>query len=107
MPKCTIVKEALWLFSRCSTGAPSSINTYQGDKGTGAKVNIDLEQLEPLRAFQVCAALLSRTNNSNNNTPRSLLSRRTDLCSNTRNGSHTRSFVWLLLFSKMFSMQNL
>lgn len=48
----------------------SLINTSQGFKIIGAKVNIDLEQLELLRAFQVCAALLSgylHTNNSNNN----------------------------------------
>lgn len=46
------------VFSHFSAVASSLINTSQRVKVIGVKVNIDLRQLELLRAFQVCIALI-------------------------------------------------
>lgn len=57
---CTLAQrhKSIAVFSHFSAVASSLINTTQRVKVTGAKVNIDLRQLELLRAFQVCVALI-------------------------------------------------
>lgn len=98
--------------SHFRTMASSFINSSQRVKVTGAKVNIDLWQLELLRASQVCVALIVEpqlTHRSqqyhteefvimqSQHNIRLSLSSLDQLSKCVCTESHARSFVWLLL----------
>lgn len=66
------VRNAEWRENRCgdsSAVASSLINTSWGAEFSGTKVNIDLEQLESLRASQVCAAATRARRHSSEEEP--------------------------------------